>query len=280
MRTLALLLPAVALAAGCASTTTKSPPRLDVDWTLDGFANPESVLPAADGRFLYVSNVAGEGDARDGNGFIARISPDGKMLEREWARGLDGPKGLGLHDGTLFVADITRVVALDAATGAERARYDAPGAKFLNDVAVLDDGTVLVSDSGTARIFALRDGRLETWLEHDLLRAVNGLLPERGRLVVTTMQGRLLAVDMQTRAVATLAEGLANADGVVALGRGEYLVGEWPGRLFHVRADGTSTTLLDSREQKVYLNDFLRVGDRLLVPNWEPSRVTAYRIER
>ena len=266
--------------AGCASTTTKSPPRLDVVWTLDGFANPESVLPSADGRFLYVSNVAGEGDARDGNGFIARISPDGRMLEREWARGLDGPKGLGLHDGTLFVADITRLVALDAATGTERARFDAPGAKFLNDVAVLDDGTVLVSDSGTARIFALRDGRLETWLEHDLLRAVNGLLPERGRLVVTTMQGRLLAVDMETRAVSTLAEGLANADGVVALGRGEYLVGEWPGRLFHVRAGGTSTTLLDSREQKVYLNDFLRVGDRLLVPNWEPSRVTAYRIER
>ena len=80
MRKLALLLPAVALAAGCASTTTKSPPRLDVVWTLDGFANPESVLPSADGRFLYVSNVAGEGDARDGNGFIARISPDGRRM--------------------------------------------------------------------------------------------------------------------------------------------------------------------------------------------------------
>jgi hypothetical protein len=238
------------------------------------------VQPSADGAFLYVSNVAGEGDARDGNGFVARITPDGRMLEREWARGLDAPKGLGLVGGTLYVADVTRLVALDAATGAERARFEAPGAKFLNDVAVLADGTVLVSDSGTARIFALREGRIDTWLEHDLLRAVNGLLPERARLVVTTMQGRLLAVDLRTRVVTTLAEGLGNADGVVALGRDEYLVGEWPGRLFHVGADGVVATLLDTRAEKTYLNDFLRVGDRLVVPNWEPGRVTAYRIDR
>lgn len=78
---------------------------------------------------------------------------------------------------------------------------------------------------------------------------------------------------------AALAEGLGDADGVAALGDGAYLVGEWPGRLFHVAGDGSASVLLDQREAKHYLNDFIPVGDRLIVPNWEPSTVSAYRLE-
>jgi hypothetical protein len=265
--------------AGCA-TVPPGPPRLSVAWTATGLANPESVQPSADGRFLYVSNVNGEGDAIDGNGFIARLGNDGAILEREWARGLDAPKGLGLAGNTLYVADVTRLVALDAASGAITARHEIAGAKFLNDVAIDADGTVLVSDSATARIHGWRDGAMSVWLEDERLRAVNGLLPERERVVVTTMRGLLLAVDRESKAITVLAQDLGNADGVVALGDGEYLVGEWPGRLFHVRADGTNTTLLDSRERKTYLNDFLRIGDRVIVPNWEPSTVTAFDLDR
>ncbi|MGH8078777.1 MAG: SMP-30/gluconolactonase/LRE family protein, partial [Lysobacter sp.] len=159
------------------------------------------------------------------------------------------------------------------------ARHAAAGAGFLNDVATTPDNTILISDSAKARIYAWRDGRMDTWLEHELLRSINGLLPEPRRLVVTTMQGKLLAIDWQTRAITVLADGLGNADGVVALRGGAYLVGEWPGRLFHVAADGTSSVLLDSREAKRYLNDFILVGDRLIVPNWEPSTLSAYRIK-
>jgi hypothetical protein len=279
MRLAIVLLMPLALLAGCATAPPRAP-QLVPAWTATGLANPESAVPDATGRFLYVSNVAGEGDAIDGNGFIARLGLDGKVLEREWARGLDAPKGLALAHGRLFVSDVTRLVEIDTATGAVVARHDAPGSKFLNDVALAPDGAVLVSDSGSARIHAWRDGRMDTWLAHESFGAINGLLPERDRLVVTTMRGKLLAVDWDTRAITELAGDLGNADGVVALGRGAYLVGEWPGRLFHVHADGTATTLQDSREGKRYINDFIVVGDLLVVPNWEPSSVSAYRLER
>lgn len=121
---------------------------------------------------------------------------------------------------------------------------------------------------------------MDTWLEHELLRSINGLLPEPRRLVVTTMQGKLLAIDWQTRAITVLADGLGDADGLVALGNDAYLVGEWPGRLFHVTADGTTSVLLDTREAKRYLNDFILLGDRLIVPNWEPGTLSAYRVAR
>lgn len=272
-----------ALWLGAVTAAAAAPPTLEQAWIAEGLANPESIVASADGSQYYVSNVAGEGDAIDGQGFIARLSSSGELLEREWVAGLNAPKGLLLHAGQLFVSDVTDLVVIDVDTGKVVARHAAPGAKFLNDVARAPDGAILVSDSGTARIFAWDGKALVEWLADESLRAVNGLLPEGDRLVVTTMAGKLLAVDWKSRAVTPLADGLGNADGVARLEDGSYLVGEWPGRLFHVApgagAESARTaTLLDSREQKHYLNDFLRVGELLLVPNWEPSTLTAYRI--
>ena len=63
------------------------------------------------------------------------------------------------------------------------ARYPAPGATFLTDVAVAPDGTVLVADSGTGRIFALQDGAMVVWSADPELKSANGLLPEAGRAI-------------------------------------------------------------------------------------------------
>ncbi len=54
---------------------------------------------------------------KDGNGFLSKISPDGKMITAEWVKGFNAPKGLGLVGGTLYVADIDELVAVDIAKG-------------------------------------------------------------------------------------------------------------------------------------------------------------------
>lgn len=272
-----LLLPVTALAIGC---TPAPDVRLQPAWTASGFAEPESVAASEDGAFFYVSNVNGGGGDKDGNGYISRLSRDGELLEAEWARGLDAPKGMALRSGTLFVSDITALVEIDAASGAILTRHAVPDAAFLNDVAIANDGAVLVSDSGTGRIHALRDGRIETWLEAPELARINGLLAEPGRLVVATMQGLLLAVDWDDRTITRLARGLGKADGIGALADGSYVVSEWPGRLFHVDARGRSSVLLDSRKQEHYINDLLLDGDDLYLPNMQPGTVSAYRLGR
>ncbi len=273
---------AAALAAltACApgASTPLVMPRLEQVWRLQGLANPESVALARDGAFLYVSNVNGEGEAKDGNGFISRVSTDGRMLERQWARGLDGPKGLILLGDTLYATDIDDIVAMDATSGVIRRRIAAPGATFLNDVAVMPNGVVIAADSGTRRIYSLNNGAAEIWLEHPLLDSINGLLPEPTRLVVTTMAGRLLAIDYATRAITVLAEGLTEADGVAALSGGRYLVSAWPGEMFVVAPDGTHTSIMNTRAESRYFNDFLLVGDTLYQPHWEPSEMSAYRV--
>lgn len=221
----------------------------------------------------------GEGEIEDGNGFISRVSLDGRMLQREFATGLDAPKGIALRDGALYVADVNDLVVIDAATGAIRSRVAISGARFLNDLAFAPDGAVLIADSATQRIYAVRGGQAEVWLEHDLLAGVNGLQPEPDRLIVTTMGGRLLSVDYMSRAITVLAESLGEADGVAAIGEGRYLVSEWPGLMHMVNtADGSHQTIMDTRGENRYLNDFLLAGDVLYQPHWEPSALTAYRV--
>jgi sugar lactone lactonase YvrE len=269
---------AAALAAACSPSTPPEPVALELSWRATGLANPESAALSGDRSFLYVTNVNGEGDARDGNGFISRISTSGDVLQREFATGLNGPKGVTLGGDSLYVADIGELAVVDAATGAVRRRVPIDGAGFLNDLTFARDGSVLIADSTGGRIYAVRADEPEIWLEHEYLQSVNGLLSEPDRLVVTTMAGRLLAVDYDTRAITILAEGLGDADGVAPLGDGRYLVSAWPGELFVVAEDGSRTLLLDTRAENRFLNDFLLVDGVLYQPHWEPSEFSAYRL--
>src|SRR5262249_37869853 len=104
-------------------------------------------------RYL-VSNINGKPDAKDNNGFISVLSPDGTVTTPKWIEGgkektkLDAPKGLGLAKGVLYVADITVVRMFDAKTGAPKGEVGIPGATFLNDIATGADGKVYVSDTG------------------------------------------------------------------------------------------------------------------------------------
>jgi DNA-binding beta-propeller fold protein YncE len=276
MRVVALLA-AMVMAAGCARAQPAAP-GWRIAWTLGGLADPESVAPSPDGKLLYIANVNGESDAVDGNGFISRASADGKLLERSWVSGLDAPKGVVVAGDRLYVSDITRLVEIDRNSGRILARHEAPGAKFLNDVAVLPDGTVVVSDSQTARIYALSGGKMSVWAQGPLLTGANGILPEPSRMLMVTMQGRLLAFDYATRQPKVLAEGLGLGDGLAPAGGGAYYVSEWPGRLYRVGGDGKAVTLIDSRKAETYINDFVRLGDLLLVPHMKPGEIVAYRL--
>lgn len=272
---LALLL----LTCGCGAPSNDKfqETRLPV-WQVKGLAEPESVALGPDGRTLFVANVGGEGDARDGNGFISRVSTSGKLLERQWVTGLDAPKGATVAGGKLYVSDIDRLVEIDIASGKIVARHAVPGATFLNDTAVAPDGAVLVTDSGSGRIFTLKDGKVSVWSDDPELKSANGLLAEAQRLMVTTMEGKLLAIDYPSRAVRVVATGLGQADGITPADMDSYLVSEWPGRLLRVTPEGRPQVLLDTRKRGAYLNDFIRLGDVIVVPSWEPGELSAYRV--
>jgi hypothetical protein len=140
-------------ATGAPAAEPKAEPPLMVKDV--GLKTPESVFYDAESDVYLVSNINGAPLDADKNGFISKISPDGKVLELAWidgtklkGQGLNAPKGMVISDGKLFVADINFVKTFDAKTGKPGANYNVPGAKFLNDIAAAPDGTIFVSDSG------------------------------------------------------------------------------------------------------------------------------------
>jgi hypothetical protein len=118
-----------------------------------GFQTPESVFYDAKNDVYLVSNVNGGPSAADGNGFISRVAPDGKV-ELKWIEGgkkgvkLDAPKGITVSGDTIYVADLTRVRMFDLAKGTPKGEVVIPYVSFANDVATGPDGKVYVSDTG------------------------------------------------------------------------------------------------------------------------------------
>lgn len=263
-----------------------SAPTLTELWVLEGFDAPESVIEAADGTTLYVSNAGGEGSAKDGNGVISKIGINGTMIDRDWVVGtdampLDGPKGMALVGGTLAVTDIDHVVMIDVAAGEITARIPIEGSIFLNDAAVGPGGTVFVSDSRTARIYQIENGLPTLWFENALLAGLNGLHNDGERLLVTTMTfGKLLAIDWETKAITELARGMDNADGIGLRADGSYIISSWPGQLWHAIEGEVATLIQDTTgDTPILMNDILLSGDTLITPNWLPGTVRGYGVK-
>ncbi len=223
-------------------------------WEVKGMQQPESVVqdPATD--LLYVSNIAGAVMQKDGNGFIAKLQPDGTVVDRKWVEGLNAPTGLALHDRTLYVADVDELVEINAASGRILKRHQAKGAIFLNDVAVDQDGTVYVSDTPMNAIWRLKDGVFEPWLANDDLNGPNGLIVQDGKLIVASFGklppqgepelGGLFAINLEDQSISKLGDTLGNLDGLQALKPGTYLVTDWgAGGLYRV-AKGKAERLL------------------------------------
>ena len=164
-------------------------PTLTPVWNITtGFAAPESAFHDAASNAVFVSSINGQILEKDGNGYISRLSPDGKVVAEKWATGLHAPKGLRSARGVLYAADIDEVVGFDIASGKEVSRVKIEGAQFLNDLATSPDGTVYVSDSAALKIFEVRNGKASVFVEGaDAVEQPNGLLVDGARLLLGTI---------------------------------------------------------------------------------------------
>lgn len=258
-------------------------------WEATGFALPESVLFDPARNVLYVSNINADPVAKDGNGYISKLSLDGKLVTEKWVTGLDAPKGMALTKGKLYVSDIDRLAVIDSQTGKITKTYAAPGAKFLNDIAIDGDGAVYVSDMMDNAIWRLKGTKFEKWLADSQLENPNGLRVDGGRLVVaawgpmtgdgfaTSKPGPLKAVSLADRMVRDLTPGIATLDGLEPDGKGGWLVSDWmKGAVFTIDRKGTATKILTLTQGSADIA-YIPEQKLLLVPMMLDGKVVAYR---
>jgi hypothetical protein len=290
--------------AGCSSTSDnqKAEPQVspapsaaapaaqdDAKWAVtDGINAPESVYVDAEDGFIFVSNIGGAPDQRDGNGYISKLGPDGKVIAIQWVTGFNAPKGLRSYKGTLWTADLDEVISIDIASGKVASRVKIDGAKFLNDVACGSDGTVYVSDTVGSRIYAVKNGKASVFAEGDDIEYPNGLLVEGDKLVVagwgkpeadftTKVPGRLFTLDLKTKKKTLITpEPFGNTDGIESDGRGGYIVSDYmAGTIKQVGADGKATVIKQLKQGSA---DIAYVpGQKLLiVPEMSENKIAAY----
>src|SRR3954469_25308279 len=227
-------------------------------WEATGFKSPESAVFDRAAGAIYVSNLASDPMQKDGNGFISKLAPDGKVVELMWVKGLDSPTGLTLANGKLYAADVDQLVEIDPLKGEVTQRYPATGAKFLNDLAADPAGQVYASDMVTNSIWVLQNGKFTVLVQDDALENPNGLLAEDGRLVIaswgkmapdfsTTVPGHMKVLDLATKKISDLGDPtpVGNLDGIEPDGKGGYFATDWvSGGLFHLSDTGKATHLL------------------------------------
>lgn len=220
-----------------------------------GFATPESVLHDAAADVYLVANINGSPAAADDNGFISKVTPDGKVAELKWIDGgkpdvkLDAPKGMAISGGVLWVADITVVRRFDAKTGAQQPDVEVPGATFLNDVTAGEDGGIYVGDTGvdakfepagTDAVYQItKDGKVKPRLRSRDLGGPNGLAFASGSLwVVSFGSGELYEVTARGEKKPGVKLPKGRLDGIVAKGDGELLISSWEGRAVYAGKPG------------------------------------------
>jgi hypothetical protein len=212
---------------------------------------PESVI--GDGTYLYVSNIGASPNSRakDGNGYISRLTYDGTLVEQSFIaqRGvLDGPTGMALLGERLFTADIDEVIGYDLNKVATPKRINLSqfGVGFLNDLVAVSDRHLVVSETTSKKLFLI-DTVAETANQIQLdftLSHPNGLAFDRdsGLLYVAAniqhtigasfANGEILKLDLNVEGgSASLVSRGQNAglflDGIAFLGDDELIYSDW-----------------------------------------------------
>ena len=253
--------------------------RLEKIWTTpDGLETPESALYDEDRDVIYVSNINGDYAEKDGNGFISILLPDGKIKDLEWIKRLNAPKGMAIYDEKLYVADIDQLVEIDIEKGKVIKKYDAPGAVFLNDVTACTNGIIFVSDTRTAKIYALHQGEFKVWLEGKPLETPNGLFTEKGKLYIGDKN--IYEADVLTKKIEPLIEDAGGVDGLEVDNEGNFVFSNWSGRIF-IHKDGKNIKLLDTTAEEINTADidYVHKTDEILVPTFYKNHVVAYKIK-
>jgi hypothetical protein len=252
--------------------------KLEKLWTSSAdFVTPESVLYDPDTEICFVSNMGTEKDTKTEDGFISLMNLDGEIENLKWVTGLRDPKGMAVHGGRLYVADMDELVVIDISAACFVTKFKKPNAKFLNDVTVASDGIVYVSDMRDQRIYALINGDLSSWLNDPRLDNVNGLWAENGVLYAGNTS--VWEINHETKEMKEIVTGCGGIDGLETIGDGRFIFSNWGGKIY-VSNDSTSVLLIDNSEAKLNTADidYLPTSNRVLVPTFFGNTIDCYQL--
>ena len=248
-------------------------------WATDTILKvPESVLVDDKENCIWVSNIDGASNGKDGKGSISKLSKTGTPINLEWITGLNAPKGMAKYKQELYVADLTELVVIDIKKATIIKRIPIEGSVFLNDVTVNSKGAVFVSDSRTGKVHRYENNT--TTIEVENLQGPNGLLSIEDQLLILD-RGSLLSVT-PGGAISKIMDGMdPSTDGIERVAPNQYLVSCWNGIVYYVVAGAQKVTLFDTRSEKINSADIGYDAKKkiIYVPTFLKNNVVAYQLQ-
>jgi hypothetical protein len=267
MRSSLSVIAAIAFLAGCSTSKPDDampdtlagaqPDSARLIASPSGFTGPEAVRYDPD-QDVYFVNSWGKGDpgAKDNNGFISRLTPEGKVEQLRFIAGgtggvtLHSPRGMAIVGDTLWVVDPDAVRAFNRRTGAPLATVDFSAYKlgFLNDIAAGPDG-LYVTDTGTDHIYRIAAGRVTVALSDSALGNPNGITWDvTGRRFIVVPYGGSSAIKAWSAGGKTLSEISrstgAKYDGVEILSGNRVLVASQADSSLHLFSGNTGRPII------------------------------------
>lgn len=271
-----VLLLSITISVAQKSKTTSA---LTKQWeTAPGLKIPESVLFDVTSGDIYVANIDGNSSAKDGNGFIAKLSKDGTIIKADWVTGLDAPKGMGILKNHLFVSNINDVVEIDIPTATIMKRYPVEGSKFLNDIAIdIKTGNIFISDSGNGQVYILKNGIVSLWLQGPMFQGANGLCIQ-GKYIYIGAGKNILKAEMKNAKVEICIPNTGGVDGLFVTSDKKFIYSDWKGSVYLVSKNSKSEILLNTSSQKINAADFGIIVSKnmILIPTFGDNRVMGY----
>lgn len=281
----------LAIGVFIATLTAAQVPQVEKKWELSGFNNPESIIKDDANNVLYVSCVNGNPTDKDNNGYISKVSVDGKVVSQKWIEGLHAPKGMAIYKGKLYVTDINDIVVIDIVQAKITNRFTVEGSTFLNDIATDQKGNVYVSNTfGFSAIYKLnKNSTIETFLKDEQLQMPNGLYVDGDQLLIapwgmgfdpatyqTKTPGSLLSVNMKSKKITVLSGPIGNLDGLEKTLHG-YVITDWlAGKLFYYNGT-TATELIDLPQGSADL-EFDGKERIVFIPLMNDNKIEAYKL--
>jgi len=248
-------------------------------WATDTILKvPESVLVDDKENCLWVSNIDGAANGKDGKGSISKLSKTGTPINLDWVTGLNAPKGMAKYKQELYVADLTELVVIDIKKGIIKNKIKVEGSVFLNDVTVNKNGAVFVSDTRTGKVHRYENNMVT--IEAENLQGPNGLLSIDDQLLILD-RGSLLSLT-PGGTISKIMDGMdPSTDGIEKVAPNQYIVSCWNGIVYFVEAGSQKITLFDTRSEKINSADigYDAKNKIIYVPTFLKNSVVAYQLQ-
>ena len=257
-----------------------------------GFKHPECVC-VVDEESVFIADIGKEmkPSEADSDGVLYKCPLKNIGEKKKFNKNfrLNAPKGICADKNYLYVTDIDRIVIVSIATGEKVDEISFSGKKaFLNDVAMLEENTLLVTATNHHELYAVIISSKEIFnLSNKDMEGANGIFLGSGKVFVCGFadkkmgKGSVYEYDLETNKISTIVPALGHLDGL-EMYKDKLIISDWGsdynhGKIWEVDPVAKTYKILTDNKELKSPSDFDIYEGTLIVPCIDSGEIMVFK---